>query len=517
VPVGIPGEVHIGGAGVTNGYLNRPELTAQRFLSDPFACVPGARMYRTGDIARWLPDGSVDYLGRADRQVKIRGIRIEPGDIETALIAHKAVRQAALVARTETPGDQRLAAYLVAEDGAERPGLAELRAHVAAQLPNYMVPNAFVWVDALPLTPSGKIDRKALPTPDMRAGPQPEEGFVPPTGECEEKLAAIWRDLLGIERIGATDDFFALGGHSLLVLPMRVRIETVFGRRLAISAIFYGPTIRLIAALLSEEAGTALPTVSFQANGRRPPLFWIDPGPIMTPLAQALGPDQPFLGLMFNTVVTDDANQPNRIADIAPYLVESLRRAQPCGPYYIGGWCADGLLAFDIASRLLAEGETVGLLVLLHAGNPVHFRRHGKAAVKFSSFKHQLRLLGRMRHKELRDFAAERAKRLLARISPKADETAPTGHYFDGIIDRTAMHYEPKPYAGDAVLFQPIDRPQVFDHRAGWAEIVQGEFSDFDIPGGHHTMLYEPNVQELAARLAECLERAQAKHGNATA
>jgi amino acid adenylation domain-containing protein len=507
MPVGIPGDLFIGGAGVAHGYLNRAELTAQRFVPDPFAGEPGARMYRTGDVARYLPDGAIEYLGRCDRQIKIRGFRIEPGEIETALLAHPAVCHSAVIVRAEMSGDERLIAYLVAADAA-RPDAAALRRHLAAGLPNYMLPNAFVWLDALPMTPNGKIDRNALPAPGGEVG---VADFVAPEGEREEKLAAIWRDILGTERVGATDDFFDLGGHSLLVMPLCRRIETEFGRRLSITAVFHGPTIRQIAALLGD--GAAARTVALQAGGTRPPLYWIDPGPIFAPLAKALGPDQPFTGLMFNTVVTTAENRPSRIADIAPYLVDSIRAAQPEGPYYLGGWCADGLLAYDVASRLIASGQEVGLLVLLHAGNPRHIRRLGKFAVRFSLLKHQLRKFGRMRSRELRGFAAERAGKVVARLLRRAAAGGPPGHYFDGIIDRTAMHYEPLPYPGDIALFQPIERPDIFDYRPGWEEIVTGTVTAYDVPGGHHTMLHEPNVRVLADKLRAALDRAQAGKG----
>jgi amino acid adenylation domain-containing protein len=499
-PAGVPGDLYIGGAGVARGYLNRSELTARRFVADPFAAGPAARMYCTGDVARWLADGTVEYLGRGDRQIKLRGFRIEPGDIETALETHPAIRQSVVIGR-----DDNLVAYLVAAEGAMLPGAAELREHLAGRLPQYMLPNAFSALDAVPMTPNGKIDRKALPAPGA-AGSE-AAGFVAPAGECEEKLAAIWRDILGLRQVGATDSFFDLGGHSLMVMPLIARIERELGRRLSVTAVFHGPTIRQIAALFDD--GPAPRTVEIQAAGSRPPLYWIDPGPIFAGLARELGPDQPFTGLMFNTMATDARNQPSRIADIAPYLVDSIRAAQPHGPYYLGGWCADGLLAYDVASRLIAAGETVGLLVLLHAGNPLAIRRLGKAAVKLSLAKHKLRQLGRL--SDLRSVALDRARKAAGRLAGR-QAAAPQGHFFDGIIDATAMNYEPRPYAGDMALFQPVERPDIYDYRPGWAELVQGELTAFDVPGGHHTMLTEPHVRVLGDKLRACLERAQAKH-----
>jgi thioesterase domain-containing protein len=329
----------------------------------------------------------------------------------------------------------------------------------------------------------------------------------------------LWQRLLGVERIGATDDFFELGGHSLLMLPLRAQIESEFGRRLSITAMFQGPTVRRIAALLDDDATTSRPrTVSLRQHGSRPPLYWIDPGPVFNPLVKALGEDQPFVGLTFNTVVTQGDDRPSRIADIAPYIVDSIRAAQPEGPYYLGGWCADGLLAYDVASRLIAEGQEVGLLVLLHAGNPVQIRRIGKLAARISTLKHHLGRLGRMPSKGLRDLALERARRAFARGLRRVGLPAPAvpiGHYFSGIIDATAMNYVPQPYAGDIALFQPVERPDVYDYRMGWLEVVQGELFAYDIPGGHMTMLHEPNVQELAAQLRACLDHVQSRRRQA--
>jgi amino acid adenylation domain-containing protein len=516
VPIGVAGDLFIGGTGVTRGYLHRSELTAERFVSDPFVGDPSARMYRTGDVARFLRDGAIEYLGRRDRQVKIRGFRIEPGDIEAALTTHPAIRQAVVIVREDTPGDARLAAYLVETGETKRPSPGALRQQLGAELPNYMLPNAFVWLDTLPMTPNGKIDRNALPAPDMPVG---SDDFVPPSGEYEERLAALWRKLLRIERIGATDDFFELGGHSLLMLPLQAQIEAEFGRRLSITAMFQGPTVRQIAVQLDDNAAASAPrTVSIQPHGTRPPLYWIDPGPVFNPLVKALGEDQPFVGLTFNTVVTQGEDRPSRIADIAPYIVDSIRAAQPEGPYYLGGWCANGLLAYDVASRLITDGQQVGLLVLLHAGNPAHIRRLGKFAVGYSTLKHQLRRLGRLRDKNSRDLALERARLGLARILRRFGLPAPpgpVGHYFSGIIDATAINYVPQPYAGDIALFQPLERPDVYDYRAGWLKVIQGELFAYDVPGGHHTMLHEPNVQELAARLRACLDHVQSRRRQA--
>ena len=227
VPIGVAGELYIGGAGVARGYLKRPELTAERFLADPFAGEPEARMYRTGDLGRWLEDGNIEFLGRNDFQVKIRGFRIELGEIEARLVEHPAVREAVVLVRENTPGDKQLVAYYTDAEvqvAGQEPVDAELlRSYLATTLPDYMVPAAYVRLESLPLTPNGKLDRKALPAPDTDA--YSSRGYEPPQGEVETKLAAIWADVLKLDRMGRHDNFFALGGHSLLAVTLIERMR----------------------------------------------------------------------------------------------------------------------------------------------------------------------------------------------------------------------------------------------------------------------------------------------------
>jgi acyl-coenzyme A synthetase/AMP-(fatty) acid ligase/acyl carrier protein len=240
VPAGVPGELHIAGVQVGRGYLGRPELTAERFVPDPLSPEPGARMYRTGDLARWRADGQVEYLGRIDQQVKVRGFRVEPGEVEAALLAHPSVRGAVVVAREDAPGDRRLVAYFTA-DG-EAPSAAGLRAHLARQLPEHMVPSAFVALDALPLTPNGKLDRRALPAPEAapagRSAPP-----AAPRSSLEATLAAIWAEALRVEGVGVHDDFFELGGDSLVSLRILARVRDAFGVALAPDELFDAPTV----------------------------------------------------------------------------------------------------------------------------------------------------------------------------------------------------------------------------------------------------------------------------------
>lgn len=245
VPIDVPGELYIGGAGLARGYLNRPELTAERFVPNPFSNKPGARLYKTGDLARYLTDGNIEFLRRIDHQVKIRGFRIELGEIEAVLGQHPTVQETVVVAREDTPGDKRIVAYVVT-DQEPSPSVSELRRFLQEKLPDYMLPSAFVMLEALPLTPNGKIDRRALPAPDTSRR-ELEEGFVPPRTPTEKTLADIWAEILGLEKVGVYDDFFKLGGHSLLATRVISRLREAFRVDLPLRSLFEAPTLTSLA------------------------------------------------------------------------------------------------------------------------------------------------------------------------------------------------------------------------------------------------------------------------------
>jgi amino acid adenylation domain-containing protein len=251
VPIGVGGELHIGGVQVARGYLNRPELTASKFVPDPFNDDPQARLYKTGDVVRYLPDGNLEFLGRLDFQVKVRGFRIELGEIEAVMGQHPAVRETVVVAREETPGDKRLVAYVVpGRDSAPR--ISELREYLQEKLPEYMVPAAFVLQEALPLTPSGKVDRRNLPAPEWER--QSEKDYVAPQKELEKTIAGIWQQLLQLERVGIDDSFFELGGHSLLIVQAHRQLSDLTDRELSITDMFRYPTIRTLSEYLSQDS-----------------------------------------------------------------------------------------------------------------------------------------------------------------------------------------------------------------------------------------------------------------------
>jgi thioesterase domain-containing protein len=506
VPAGVPGDLYISGDGLARGYRGREDLTRERFVMSP--AVPGVRLYHTGDRARRRSDGLVEFLGRVDRQVKIRGFRVELGEVETALERHPAIAVAAVRAWPDSSGDASLAAYLVARN--EPLDTSDLRQHLRRSLPEYMVPSHFVWMAALPLTPNGKVDHRALPEPE---GSPPPAELVPAGSETERRLAAIWQEALNVPRLGMLDNFFDLGGHSLLIAKVLRRIETELGVRLPMAALFHAPNVRQLAGLLRDPLRVTQlpPTMPWQARGSRPPLLWLDGGPAFRALAQAIGPDQPFLGVELPPAELQQVSPGARIADIARLFVRLVRAVQPEGPYYIGGFCARGILAYEVASQLTGEGSHVGLVILLHTANPVPLRRISALALLLSRFKYHVGHVSRMGPRDGCAYLVARSRVALARRRER-DSRRPGDQRagFGEITEQAAFAYEPPPYDGDVALFQPADALDVCDYRPGWTGVVQGELSSYTLPGDHTSMLDEPYVEALGAAIRSALLRAQA-------
>jgi nonribosomal peptide synthetase DhbF len=367
-PIGVAGEIFIGGVQVGRGYWDRPDLTAERFVPDPFG-APGTRLYRTGDLGRWLSDGTLEYLGRNDFQVKLRGFRIELGEIEAQLAGHPDVHEAVVVARENGTGDPRLIAYYSADAALPIPSL---RTYLGERLPDYMVPAAFVWLEALPLSPNGKLDRKALP---KDAGPSQDRVVIAPRNPYEQQLARIWQSLFGRDNISVDDNFFELGGHSLLAVQLASKIEAEFGKQLPLAALFKAPTIEQLARLVADDQTADLwePLVPLRATGSGPALFCV-PGAggqchYLYHLAAALGDAHPVYA--FQARGLDGLALPHtRIDEMADFYVDLLREIQPHGPYYLVGHSFGGAVAFEMAKRLEASGGEVGFVALLDSGMP---------------------------------------------------------------------------------------------------------------------------------------------------
>ncbi|HBK4791757.1 TPA: amino acid adenylation domain-containing protein [Serratia marcescens] len=370
VPMGAVGELHIGGVGVALGYLNRPELTAQRFLSDPFNPVGGGRMYRTGDLARYLPDGSLEYQGRCDQQIKLRGFRIEPGEIEVQLAASPWVREA-VVQVCSTEHHPRLVAWIVPTADVDRSALqGQLRAYLSERLPEYMVPSAYVWLDALPLTANGKLDRRALPEPERAAVGTRE--YAAPQGETETTLARVWCELLEIGQIGRHDNFFELGGHSLLAVRLSSQLRQQ-GITLPVQAIFNHPILAELAERIDRRTAEAplRKAVPARSSGSRPPLFFVPTGfgdhSYVFELAKEIDETFPVYAVPWPAV----EEKPATMSDMAASAVALIREVQPQGPYHLAGYSSGGVLAYAIAEQLQSAGEAVAFLGLIDTLRPV--------------------------------------------------------------------------------------------------------------------------------------------------
>jgi len=380
VPIGVAGELYVAGVGLARAYLDRPDLTEARFVRDPFAADPASRMYRTGDIARFLPDGRIDYLGRADHQVKIRGFRIELGDVEAALRA-EGMREAVVVAR-DARGDKQLVAYAVPA-GPLAPAPRDLPAGLARRLPAYMVPPVIVMLDALPLSPNGKVDRQALPDPGTTA-PALAHRQVAARDPIEHRLVALWEELLDVRPIGVTDDFFALGGHSLRVVALAAEIERRFSRRLAMAAIYGARTVAELAALLRDDRATpeTAAVVLRAARGGRT-VYCVHPASgnafVYQELAAELGAHG-LVGIHARGLGTSGDPETTIPALAASYAAE-ICRAQPTGPYALAGWSVGGVIAYAVGAALIAAGHEVDLVALLDSWAPGSAAARGAAQV----------------------------------------------------------------------------------------------------------------------------------------
>ncbi len=496
-PAGAPGELCIGGDCLARGYLSRPDLTAERFVPDPFA--DGERLYRTGDLARWHRDGNLEFLGRTDQQLKIRGFRVEPGEIEAVLAAHPAVREAAVVARQD-PGTsaRRLVAY-VATQGTVTTG--ELRSAVRERLPDYMVPSAFHFLEALPLTPSGKVDRRGLPDLETAAGE--EAGSVPPRTPLEEQIAAIWRQVMGVEQVGVHDNFFDLGGHSLLAVRLLARIRRQLGRDLPLASLFAGPTIAHLAGAIERESVSDTPLVALRSSGTQRPIFLVHPvgGSVFcyTELTRVLGPDQPVYGLQ--SLETDGT-----LEEMAATYLEALRAVQPEGPYRLGGWSMGGVVAFEMARQLDGQVEQ---LAVLDVPAPGRGEAVDEETLRAWFARDLAGLQGKPLPEELGSLSADTPlPEAFARVQELG--LLPEGLDFTAAARRFEIfranlrrieRYTAHPYRGRIQLFRAdgshFDDPA--DPTLGWGALAAGGVELRQLPGSHWAIVSPPAVEAVAA------------------
>jgi amino acid adenylation domain-containing protein len=539
VPIGVAGELYVGGDGVGRGYLGSKELTAQKFVVSPFQESGDSRLYRSGDLVRRRHDGSLEFVDRVDRQIKIRGNRVEPGEIESALGKHPNVDQVAVVAREDESGDHRLVAYIVPrngplvvdevdEAGPDDPALCMasdnqgqppgLRSFIRGKLPQYMIPAAYVAVDALPRTATGKLDWRALPDPDFRS---PEVAFVSPRDAVEFRLAKIWEETLKVSRVGATDDFFDLGGHSVLATELFARLEKVFGKRLALSALFQAPTLEQMAAMLREERSVSPWLVEVQpGDPSRLPFFFVQERMGYRHLGAELGPEQPVYVVRYDNLHKDRTERSLR--DIAAELAEKVREVQPHGPYFLGGTCLAGWVAFSIASELLRQGEDVELLAIFDSFAPAyilersssvrwrrlagHLKWHVSNLVHADNQQRFTYLSDRMRtlRWHLKTSLWWRAHSLYVRTGRPLPAALRQNAWLIAKAALTAG--PPDPYPGRIVLFRPRERPKgpLDDPYLGWKSISQ-QIELYEVPGDHKHLLLPPNVSSIGQQLRACL------------
>jgi amino acid adenylation domain-containing protein len=507
VPVGVIGELYIGGTGVARGYRGRADLTAERFGEKPVA--PGVRLYRTGDLARYDRDGTLYCLGRTDNDEKIRGFRIAVEEVEGAFASHPAIAAAAVRSWPDGSGGRMLAAYLVGRDD-RIPSVGALRDHLGRILPDYMIPSRFEQIAALPMTPNGKVDRKALPAP---GGAVAMPDFLPPEGEAEERLAAIWREVLGVETIGRHDSFFDLGGHSLLVTKLLRRVEADYGRKFSMAAFFQSYRLAAMAGRLAQDEPLNYPgAVAIQPLGSRPPLLWLEAGPTFLPLAREVGLDQPFLGVPIDRMLEEVGEHPDFV-ECARRMVANIRQIRPHGPYYIGGWCTAGILAYEIGAQLRSAGEDVPLLLLAHSTNPTEFGRIGAFKLAWSKLLYHVDQWRRQPAGTRGRYLRDRLKGATEALGLRNAEMGEAPRMLRAALDRAAYAYRPPAYGGDVVLFQPAERPDLLDARPGWAPLVSGKFTAVEIPGTHSSMLLHPHVEQFGVAMRDELLRAQSSRG----
>ncbi|WP_313931398.1 amino acid adenylation domain-containing protein [Nostoc sp. FACHB-133] len=537
VPVGESGELHIGGIGLARGYLNRPELTIDKFIFNPFSSEPGARLYKTGDLARYLSDGNIEFTGRIDYQVKIRGYRIELGEIEAILDQHPSLTQTLVIAREDINGDKQLVAYVVA-NAEQIPSRVELRRFLQSQLPEYMVPAYFVFLDTLPLNPNGKIDRQALPAPDLSRQAS-EVTFVAPRNEVEREITQIWEQILGVQPIGVKDNFFEVGGNSILAVKLFWQIEKIFSKNLPLAILFQSGTVEALAKIISQEEDLAInlasvntldksksswsSLVEIQPNGSKPPFFCIHGlgGEVLCfrELVLHLGLDQPFYGLQPQGL---DGKQPlyTRVEDMATHYIQEIQTIQPNGPYFLGGYSFGGVVAFEMARQLQQQGQEVGILVMLDSCRPGYSWRAPflkRVFLHLNNIAQQGPVYFWQRLVKWIYWGTQRLQKTYQR-------------YLQGIIDFPAndkhlkimdantqaiSEYIFSPYLGRAVLLRADDQSRdeaigtQYDPQFGWGDLVAGGLDIHYISGSHHNLFNEPHVQVLAETLRNCLIQAQ--------
>lgn len=524
VPPYVPGNLYLGGAGIAKEYLNRPELSAEKFRTNPYQKLhPDAPiLYATGDVARWLPNGDIEYLNRSDNQVKIRGYRIELGEVEAVLARHETVRENVVIARPDKQGQKRLLAYVVAHNKKDFDA-QQLSEFMQQYLPEYMIPAAFVCLDALPLTVSLKIDRKALPEPE-NAQEKPYQ-YLPPETPTQQHLTFIWQDLLGVAPIGIKENFFELGGHSLKAVAMMAQIEKIFGKRLPLAALLEHSTIKSLAELIDGDHADIKwdCLVPVKPNGNKPPLYIVHGAGLhvllFNTLADYVDDTQPVYALQAHGLNGKDEPFDN-IEDIARHYISEIVRHNPTGPYHLAGYSMGGIIAFEMAQQLVRAGKIVKTLGMFDAVAPHYL--NGQIATW-----EKIQKIGKKLGHVLTDivqnpseavrYQAEVARRrwnhylwrLSASDANKKEDAAQEAMLKIEHKNAIALqNYRPLPYSGIVHLFRAEERRYYISDTVylGWAQYANGGVKIYQVPGDHQTLFSPPNNRVFARQLQRCLD-----------
>jgi amino acid adenylation domain-containing protein len=524
VPIGVPGELFGGGSEIATGYLYSTEQTEERFLPHPFIPSTGARIYRTGDLARWRADGSLEFLGRIDDQLKIRGYRVEPAEVELALAGHPEVRESVVASRPDALGENQLVAFLVLNR--DRLAVSELRAYLKKRLPEHMVPSVFARLPSLPRTPNGKVHRRALRDVAIDRL-ELSEDLVAPRTPVEERMADIWCAVLGVATVGINDNFFDLGGQSLLATRLLANVKDAFGVALTTTELLMAPTVSQLAATLFERDPSALPVLMKLQSGDQAPPFFCFPVTFMEEsmvlrhslllgaLARQIGPGYPFYSVTPGALAEDV--EPARLIDVvADQALVAIRALRPDGPYFLGGYSLGGLFALEVARRLWADGEEVALLALLDTYGPGFPRRRGHreriinhlVRMRSNSFPANARYIS---NKLVSTPALSRGRERIGANTKVADDIAQKS-----AIGRKSYLNRLKRYPGRITLFRASDAyPSTSlccdDRTNGWDAIADEGVEVRDVDGDHYSMIDPKNLHSLAGAIRSSIQAACAR------
>jgi amino acid adenylation domain-containing protein len=523
VPVGVIGEIYIGGVGVARGYLHRADLSAERFLPDPFVSDPSAKMYRSGDLGRWLPNGEIEFLGRIDLQVKIRGFRIELGEIEAALRKQAIVHDAVVIAREDVPGDKCLVAYFISRHRQSLSAVA-LRDALAKELADYMMPSAFVQLEQWPLTPNGKLDRHALPLPDRQAMAIHE--YEAPRGEMEQAIATIWQALLGLQRVGRNDHFFQMGGHSLHAVLCVSQLRQGLGVDIPLRMLFSYPTVAELVSAITQPIDDVPRNITvIRRNGAKRPLFLVHSGGGEVAYAAVLAPwldaDMPLYAITAQGLLEGETPL-ETVYELAERCIRAMRRIQPEGPYRIVGYSAGGVVAYEIAYQLVGADAEVEFVGLIDTNSNYHDSE--SAEMMELDEMDMLRWLLRKAPDDVRQFAQQLAEEgdhdvLLRRVIQHVDyishDTAPA--YLRRTLavlqatGRAIYHYVPSTLPVPVTLFS-AKAEQHDDPAIGWGQWMPPERLHVVTVNGSHTSLMEdPHIRELGQTLSAMVAASEAR------